>query len=290
MSKPRSKTEPLLSPREGARRLRLLLSWRERLALQSRRLPAAERKAAREEKNLRQQVRQAVEVTGERLQEALAEPRQPDEMLERLRHDIAQYNMLLKASASSELGGFADLPLDAYPKELGIRSVGVAVRLERDDFITIVASLVIMVVLCLGIAWYHLWRADLSAFIDRPSPRHVSIKLQNDSSFSVNLIGPWPDGGFELKRTDYGIALYCRAVGSDKFQDCTNLRDAWTYQRRAFSPSKPVSVEPGTSATALLDLTQLERAYGSEIAEVRIDCGSTWRHKLFSFTEKLRPE
>lgn len=290
MSKPRSKTEPLLSPREGARRLRLLLSWRERLALQSRRQPAAERRAAREEKALRLQIRQAIEETGIRLQEALTEPRQPDTTIERLRHDISQYNMLLKATDSSALGGFADLPLDDYARELGLRADGVAGRLERDDFITIISSLIIMVVLCLGIAWYHLWRADLNAYIDRPSPRQISIRLQNNSSFSVNLIGPWPEGGFKYGRGDYGLALYCRAVGSDKFQDCTNLREAWTYQRRAFSPSKPVPIEPGTSATAVLDLTQLERAYGSEVAEVRIDCGSTWRHRLFTFTEKLRQD
>ena len=262
--------------------------------MQTRRQPGAERIAAREEKKLRQQARRAVEETGARLQAVLAnpkaDPRVAEEAVTRLRHDITQFNLLLKATSSSDLGGFADLPLDAYPGELGLQVRAGVMGLERDDVITIIASLIIMVVLCLGITWYHLWRAEVSVHIDRPGPRHVSIKLQNDSSFTVNLAGPWPEGGPALKRNDYGIALYCRAEGSEDFQDCTNLRDAWTYQRRAFSPTKPVPVESGTSVTALLDLTQLERAYGSEIAEVRIDCGNPWRHRQFSFTEVLRAE
>ena len=290
MSKPHSNTDGLLSPRDGAQRLRLLLSWRERLALQKRRHPAAERAAQQEELKLRQQARRAIEETGERLQRALASGTPEGDTVARLRHDIAQYNVLLKANASSDLGGFADLPLDDYPKELGVRVVKRTYGLERDDFITIIASLIIIVVLCGGVAWYHLWRADVEVNIDRPGPRQVSIKFQNDSSFATQLVGPWPEGGVDLKRTDYGLALHCRAVGSEEFQDCTNLRDAWTYQRRAISATKPVQVESGMAVTVILDTTQLERDYGSEIAEIRIDCGNPWRRRQFSFTEKLRDE
>lgn len=290
MSKPHSNTDGFLSPRDGALRLRLLLSWRERLALQKRRHPGAERAARQEELKLRQQARRAIEETGERLQRALASGAPEGETVARLRHDIAQYNVLLKANASSDLGGFADLPLDDYPKELGVRVVERTYGLERDDFITIIASIIIIVVLCGGIAWYHLWRADVEVNIDRPGPRQVSIKFQNDSSFATHLVGPWPEGGVDLKRTDYGLALHCRAVGSEEFQDCTNLREAWTYQRRAISATKPVQVESGMAVTVILDTTQLERDYGSEIAEIRIDCGNPWRRRQFSFTEKLRDE
>lgn len=290
MSKLPSKTEERLSPREGAQRLRLLLSWRERLALQSRRQPAAERLALREEKKLRQQARQAVEETGLLLQQALAEPDYAEEPLARLRHDIAQYNVLVKASSSSDLGGFADLPLEDYPRELGLVVIPRIWGLERDNFITIVFSLIVTVVLCSGVAWYHLWRAEVTFTIDRPDARHVSIKFQNNSSFATRLLGPWPDGGKELAHGNYGFTLYCRARDAEEFQDCTNLRDVWTYQRRGLSPTKPLSVESGTSVTVVLDTIQLEQSYGSEVVEVRIECGSPWRRRQFTFTERLRPE
>lgn len=239
---------------------------------------------------LRQDARKAIEATGVRLQEAFGAANASGEYLARLRHDIAQFNILLKANASSDLGGFADMPLDQYPAELGLELRATIMGLERDNFITIVAAAIITVVLCTSIAWYHLWRADVDFYIDRPGPRHVSIKFQNNSSFTTYLLGPWPEGGTDFRRYDYGLSLYCRARGAKDFQDCTNLREVWTYQRRALSPTKPIQVETGMAVTVMLDATQLERAYGREIAEIRIDCGNSWRRSMFSFTERLRED
>ncbi len=279
-----------MSPRDGALRLRLLLSWQERLALQTKRRPRAERVAARELKALRQEARNAIETTGERLQRALAAQQPEGEEVVRLRHDIAQFNLLLKAKASQELGGFADLPLDQYPVELGLRVRGKSLGLDRDDFITIVVSLILMVLICGGIAWYHLWRAEVSFQISRPGPRHVAIEFQNHSSFTTYLVGPWPEGKAKFDHNDFGLALHCRAAGAEKFQDCTNLRDVWTYQRRTLSPAKPIQVESGMSVVVVLDLTRLESAYGMPIAEIRVDCGTAWRRTRYTFTETIRTE
>lgn len=279
-----------MSPRDGALRLRLLLSWQERLALQTKRQPNAERAAAKEVSALRQKARNAIEAAGERLQRALAGHQPEGEEVVRLRHEIAQFNLLLKATASQELGGFADFPLAQYPVELGIQVRRKTAGLERDDFITIVVSLVLMVAICGGIAWYHLWRAEVSFHISRPGPRHVAIEFQNHSSFTTYLVGPWPEGKSAFDYDDFGLTLHCRAVGAEKFQDCTNLRDVWTYQRRTLSSAKPIQVESGMSVVVVLDLTRLESAYGTPIAEVRVDCGTTWRRARYAFTETIRPE
>jgi hypothetical protein len=244
----------------------------------------------REVKALRQEVRGAVEATGERLQRALAGEQSNGDEVTRLRHDITQFNMLLKATASQELGGFADLPLDQYPVELGLRVRGSNFKLDRDDFITVVVSVVLMIFICGGIAWYHLWRAEVFFQISRPGPRLVAIEFQNHSSFTTYLVGPWPEGRADFDHNDFGLTLHCRAAGAEEFQDCTNLRDVWTYQRRTLSPAKPIQVESGMSVVVVLDLTRLESAYGMPIAEVRVDCGSAWRRARFSFTETIRNE
>jgi len=279
-----------MSPRDGALRLRLLLSWQERLALQTKRRPQAERVAAKEVKALRQEARSAIEATGERLQRALAAQQPEGDEVMRLRHDIAQFNLLLKANASQELGGFADLPLDQYPVELGLPVRRKRYGLDRDDFITIFVSIILMVSICGGIAWYHLWRAEVAFHISRPGPRHVAIEFQNHSSFTTYLVGPWPEGKAKFDHNDFGLTLHCRAAGAEEFQDCTNLRDVWTYQRRTLSPAKPIQVESGMSVVVVLDLTRLESAYGMPIAEVRVDCGTTWRRARYTFTETIRTE
>ena len=279
-----------MSPRDGALRLRLLLSWQERLALQSKRRPQEERTAARELKALRQEARHAIEATGERLQHALAGQGADGDEVMRLRHDIAQFNLLLKAGTSQELGGFADLPLEQYPLELGLQVSRKRYGLERDDFITIVVSIILMVSICGGIAWFHLWRAEVAFNISRPGPRHVAIEFQNHSSFTTYLVGPWPEVKMAYDHNDFGLTLHCRAAGTENFQDCTNLRDVWTYQRRTLSPAKPIQVESGMSVVVVLDLTRLESAYGAPIAEVRVDCGTTWRRARYTFTETIRSE
>lgn len=281
-----------MNPRETAERMRLLLSWKERLQLQSSGNRVALRRVDRELRRMRQWIRGDVEAAGALLQARLAEGSTgatPDD-LDQLRHQIAQGNFLLKANSSADLGGFADLPLDGYPQALGFPVEKRVLGLQRDDFITIVAALFIGTGLCLTIAWYNLWRTELAFHIDRPGPRNVTIRLQNNSSFPIHFVGPWPDAGIELPPRAFGLSLACRPVGSDDLQDCTNLREVWSYQRQALSTRKPVAVESGTSATLVLDLNQLEEAYGEEIAEIQIDCGSPWRKRIARFVETVRPQ
>jgi len=288
-SEQHSTSDAVPTARAVAQRLQLLLSWKERLALQTGRNRAVERQVDAALLEARKAIRAGVEHAGIQLQSGIASGVDPAR-LDRFRHAIAQGNLLLKVNTSADLGGFVDLPLAEYPTATGVKLESRIIGLTRDDFFTILATLIIAPTVCLAIAWYYLWRVEVEFFIDRPSPRHVTIRLQNNSSLGVEFLGAWPESDAELPTRAYGVSLYCRTTGEKSFQECTNLREVWSYQRQALSTRRPLAVEAGTFATITLDLDQLQQLYGAEIKDIRIDCGSPWRKRLATFTEPIQPQ
>lgn len=293
MSKQHSKRRdsPPLKARGIAERLRLLYSWQESLAAQSgTRRGGAARRAAAEIAATRKHVRAEIERRGEELQRVFqADQQRPgnlviQEKLGQLRHQIQQLSVVLKARSAAELGGFIELPLEHYPVELGLGRSVAGIRFERDDFITLVVAAIIIVISCLTITWYHLWREDVAFGVDQPGPDRVAVHFQNDSSFVAHFYGPWPESEAGLAARSYGVRLYCRPAGGETFQDCTSIRDVWRYQGQPISPLKPIQVETGVAVTIHLRLDELERVYGAAVEAVRIECGNRGNQDDFSYT------
>ena len=297
MSKQPSTHSDPIKARYVAERLRLLYSWRESLNAGGAPLPrvkaAADRLATREIAAARQQAHAEIERLAGELQNVLAAEQRRrgnlviEEKLGQIRHEIGQFNWLFKAESSAGLGGMVELPLEHYPVELGLHRPLAGLQMERDDFITLGAAAIFIVASCLAITWYHLWREDVTFSLDRPGPRQIAVIFRNDSSFVASFYGPWPDSDAGLEKHGYGVRLYARSAGSDSFQECTSIREAWSYQGQPISPLKPIQVESGVTVTVLLDIPTLKKVYGDTVGEVRITCGNRHDRGDFSFTESL---
>lgn len=298
MSKQRSQNKLPPTAREAAQRLQLLYSWRESLQARDHkrvRDRAAARRAQREIDVTRKRVQDEITRVGEELRRVFeADQQRPgnlviEEKLGQLRHTIHQLTQVLKAGASGDLGGFVQMPLEHYPVELGLGRAPAGIRLERDDFITLTVAAAIIVIGCLAITWYKLWREDVNYTVERPAADRIALHFKNDSSFVAQFHGPWPESDTALERRSYGLRLYCRAEGAEDFQDCTSIREAWRYQGQMISPLKPVQVETGVAVTIHLHLDELEKLYGAPVEELRIACGNRRNRNDYSFSLDLRP-
>lgn len=295
MSKQHSNSNRPIPVRELAQRLRLLYSWQEALALYGDRPlragAATERRVQNAIAESLQAARMALDSRASDLRQVIrADQERPgnlviEEKLEQLRHEITQYNWLLKAKSSADLGGMVEFPLEHYPVELGMERAPGQFQLERDDFITLAASALIIVVSCLAITWYNLWRQDVAFTVERADAAHVAVHFSNSSNFATQLYGPWPQSDVGLDGQSFGVKVFCRAVGASDFQDATSLRDAWSYQGQPISPLKPIQVEAGLSVAILLDLENLETLYGAPLEEIRITGGNRRNREQFEFHE-----
>lgn len=251
------------------------------------------RRAQREIALTHRQVRAEIEQLGTDLQHVFeADRKRPgnvviEEKLDKLRHDIQQWTQVSKAKHSEDLGGMVELPLDHYPVELGLGRAGSGLQLEREDFITLGVAAAIIVVSCLAITWYNLWREDVDFALSGPAKGQIAVTFRNDSSFTANFFGPWPESDAGLPRHSYGVQLYCRPADGKEFQDCTSIREVWGYQGQVISPIKPVQVEPGVEVTIILLVPALEKIYGSPIAELKITAGNRGDRGDFKFTVPL---
>jgi len=250
------------------------------------------RRARQEIRCTRQLVQDEVARLGTELQRVFAaDQARPgnlviEEKLGQLRHAVRQFNQVLKAERADDLGGLVELPLEHYPVELGLGQNG-PFQLERDDFITLGVAAAVILVSCFAIAWYNLWREEVTFNVDRPADNQVAIIFRNDSSFVAQFYGPWPDSDSGLDKHSYGLRLLCRTEQMDSFQDCTSIRDAWGYQGQVISPLKPVQVDTGLAVTVLLHIPALEKAYGDTIAAVQIECGNRRNRDAYVFTVNL---
>lgn len=279
----------------SAHRLCLLLSWQEAL----RRTPQQEPFAGRSQRNqasqaiadLRNDAREAIQLAGEELQRLLADGGEPA-AVDALRHRIQQLNHLLKAEQSSDLGGPVAMTLEAYAHALGkVKAVGPYgfTPLERQDYAVLTTSIFLMVAICLGLAWFQLWRANTAFSLERAGTHHLALTIRNGGQNRIEFLGSWPS---LIKSGDvdtYGVNLYCRAPGADEFQYANSVGELWSFQNEVLAPQRRISIEPGVTITVLLDLRELEAGFGSPLAAVRVECGTETRRRRATFEEVFLP-
>lgn len=279
--------------KQRAQRLCFLLSWQEALSRTPHSEPFAGRayrkRANKAVARLREEARTDIANAGEELQARVARG-DSGESVDALRHRIQQLNHLLKAQTASDLGGHAAMTLEDYAIAFPEDSPGPMgfTPLDRRDYITIVVSIVVLVVTCLGLAWFHLWRVNIHFTLEPAGPDYLALQLSNEGQQPVAFIGSWSD--FQaLDGTTYGVAVHCQAVESDVFQPATEIGDIWIYQNEVMAPQRRVSVEPGVTITVLLDLRELEAAYGEPLAAVRLECGTPSNRRRAVFTHTIDP-
>jgi len=272
-----------------AQRLCFLLSWQEALSRTPQNEACAGRayrkQAAQAVAQLRGEARTAIQDAGAKLQALMAQKNDGPEAAA-LRHRIGQLNHLLKATDAAHLGGPIAMTLEAYADAFGAKRGG-PLRLDRDDRITVAVALVLMVVICLGLAWFYLWRANTTFEIEPSGRDYLALHMANGGQRPVAFIGSWPDLMPDSDLPLYGVTLYCRPVGADAFQLSTAIGDVWIYQSEYLAPQRQLAVEPGVTITLLLDIRELESAYGEPLEAIRIECGTPRRRRQAVFTETV---
>ncbi len=277
----------------SAQRLRLLLSWKETL----RRATPQEsyggrsyrKSAARATAELRKEAEAAVRKAGSQLQALIATDADGPAAAQ-LRHRIQQLNHLLKAETAADLGGPIAMTLEGYADAFGAKrsAAFTFTKLERQDHITIGVSIVLTLVICLGLGWYHLWRANTTFTLERADGDHLALHFRNDGQNSAAFVGPWSAvAAVASNGATYGVRLYCKPRDEDSFQPCTSIGDVWIYQNEVMSPQRRITVESGVSITVLLDIRALESAYGAPLEAVRLECGRSGQRPQAVFTQSL---
>lgn len=276
----------------SAQRLCLLLSWREALERAEANVPFANARyrqlADRNIQAIRSEAETAIRETGGHLQAQMA-AHADEAALAPIRHRIQQLNRLLKVRRSEELGGPVAMSLADYAAMFGEKKPGPFqfTRWERQDFITIGLSLVLMTALCLGLAWFQLWRAQIDFRIDTAGPGYLALFMENRGQHTASFVGSSSTAATPPTDLAYDVTLWCKAKGQDTFQPCTTPADVWVYNNQVLAPRRAVSVEAGVTVTLLLDLKALEKAYGEPLEAVRLECGLVGGRRQARFTHEV---
>ena len=276
----------------SAHRLCLLHSWQEALQRTAENVPYGgarfRRQAARGIQAVRAEAEQAIQEAGSRLQAGMAQNASEADLAP-IRHRIQQLNRLLKVNRAEELGGPVAMSLPDYAAALGEKKPGPLqfTRWERQDFITIGLSVVLMTALCLGLAWFHLWRAQVDFRIEQAAPPYLALFMENNGQHTASFVGSGSLTAPQAGELAYDVTIYCKATGQDSFQPSIAPGDVWIYHNEVLTPRRPVTVETGVTVTLLLDLDALEKAYGEPLDAVRLECGPVSGRRQAKFTHEI---
>jgi len=273
----------------SAQRLCLLLSWQEALQRSPEKEPFGgaryRRQAAQGIQAIRAEAEKAIQETATHLQAQMARNASEADLAP-VRHRIQQLNRLLKVTRAEELGGPVAMPLPDYAATVGEKKPGPFqfTRWERQGFITIGLSLVLMTALCLGLAWFQLWRANVDFRIESAGAPYLALFMENKGQHTASFVGSAPTTSLADSELAYDVTIWCKALGQDSFQPCSAPGDVWIYNSEVLAPQRAVSVESGVTVTLLLDLDTLEKSYGEPLEAVRLECGLVDGRRQARFT------
>ena len=257
-------------------------------ALRAQQHAAIEAAAGRLREALSQQARLLEKVKAGKLNARTANERNRrlTEEVHTLREEIAWRNRLLIIESPEELGGFADLPLHAYVRE--IRRAGGAgmFSITRTDRISVALAVVLVAALALGTAYHLFWRDTVRFALEPLETREGILRLtcENDSLHPITLYVPWSMAAEPATPEQaYGADLYIRAVDEDTFRLFATSGKAWLHRGRPTTMVDPIDVGPGLSAEVQLDLSQL-RTPAAGIETLRVVCSRGDGKEIAQFT------
>jgi len=265
--------ETLQSGAELKQHVRLLLSWREQ-ALRNQGAPEEpgalleqfRRQGQQRLQFLASALKAALRKQADCLKEAEAggiSERKAQQRLQRLteeinhhRAQITLYNRLLSAKSPEDLGGFINLPMDQYSRELTRSKKPAFTKLNRRDKRQAAAFLVLALLAVLAVAYWS--RAHGEVRFGAAAPHFpngkIHLRCQNNTSSEIFFHAPWGQSAEQQRfRADYGVEVLARSPGQNEYR-LVPSGDAWLYNSLPANPLEPIRVAPGLSIDGELDL------------------------------------
>jgi hypothetical protein len=207
--------------------------------------------------------REHLQHLGNALRKALASGKGDTDKVAALRAEIAYYNTLLRAESADDIGGPADLPLDAYPAALDAlglpwhaRPVHRTARLmaylsPSDRRILAVLPLCVLVAV-LGVLYLTRWRGDVRFDFAPGADGSVSVTCANDTASPIVFYAPWPGDApsRELGRS-YGLHLYLQEAEDGDYRLFPSFGHGWYHQGVSTSTVEPIPIAPGLSTEVI---------------------------------------
>jgi hypothetical protein len=192
------------------------------------------------------------------------------------RADIDKLNHVLRAQDSATLGGFIDLPLEDYARELQVELPSTPRELSPQavNIRIAIAAGVIGIVAVLAVAWSVLGVPGLKLYLQRDGDV-VTVQVYNNLFSDITLFAPWPDGAARQQHSDaYGLELHAQRVGSTRLEELPAQVPAWTKDGVPTLQQEPVVLPPGLDARIELDLKKVVGINPTETAlEVHLTDG-----------------
>jgi len=221
-----------------------------------------------------------------------------------LRGDLAMAEAIHATEAADAVGGYIDLPLEKYARELDLPDVSTKTTAGPRRMLTpLQANLLsgaIMLALVLGaVAGLSALRTTIDAEFDAGNvsgdPRLIRVNVRNTGNRGIYLYAPWPGGTARApsdapKRSRaYGVSLFVREPGGEDLRLLEDSTGAWKYRGALLQPGEFVEIQPGRRSSVFLDLDVLEQQTGIVPEELAVEFSRSGGFESERFTYSLDP-
>lgn len=265
-------------------RIRLALSWREK----TRKLAASARvDDLRDFYQHQQQAAQAsleavraigierIEAHAEKLRHLLADEgtdARTKEKIETVRLAIARLNLFLSAESPEVAGGYLDLPLDAYARELAVPAKpSPAPLIPMPPLWQWLAVALIGVIAWTAAQWYLTRGQDVrfDATLAADSPEHIAVQIANHQPLALELDLAAAD--VHETNNAWKIAVSIKADHAETFQLLPDCLEAWRYRGQPLHSDAPIEIPPRMSDVLALHTDTLRNRVAAQIRTIRLE-------------------
>ncbi|MBI1317697.1 MAG: hypothetical protein GC168_01965 [Candidatus Hydrogenedens sp.] len=183
--------------------------------------------------------------------------RELDERVERLRNEIGELNAILRAASSEELGGFAQHPIEEYPRRLGVIPEAKPKAVLDWNRISVISAIAV-VAACAFILYYTSMPqpSGLSGALNLGADARLYLSVRNEGEYGWKLHVVPPSGPEEL---DYvQLLLFARETSDAPFRALPPKPGAWEYENRPIVGRPPISLPPTIEAHFTVDTAQAQ--------------------------------
>ncbi len=206
---------------------------------------------------------------------------------------VAEYNRLLKAERSADLGGTVELPLDEYSQRIGIDSPrrrppfrfwpppplvapeptvwGIEVMPTRFGAIVWGVVLAVATLISLGYLGYLGPQSGLTLSIHHndKTPSIVVVECAAEGPKQVALYVPMADSEVQGSKAGFGIRIEVKDKSAAAYRRIPSSEEAWRYAENPLRESTEIDITPGAPAVLTLNVGRIRRAF-PEAESVRL--------------------
>ncbi|HOZ49870.1 MAG TPA: hypothetical protein PLO37_20905 [Candidatus Hydrogenedentes bacterium] len=225
--------------------------------------------------------------------------------IEALRRALAELNALNAARTAEEVGGFIDLPLDAYaPATEGKTPVPQTPSAKRARpqwrFTWSYSNVLSVVVVVMGVAVciYILSRGvgthgevSFAACIAPGTAQAVEITVKNDRKAPIAFHAPWPSGTptvGDASEKAYGVTLSVREAADAPWRLVPAEATRWIQNGLGVEGERAFAIGPRLSMAITLDVQRLSES-GISPKAIKLDFASGEGKLVTTFETQVAP-